>query len=148
MVSSKIFAAAALASIASAIDHQVKVGSGGNVYSPSTIPGVAVGDTVSFQFQGTVHNVVQSSFSSPCTPMDNGFSVPFQSSSDTFTVNVTTTDAIWFYCSYQNHCNLGMVGVINPGTGQTQGAFASAAKGATVSQPKSNSAVGGVLGSG
>jgi len=32
---------------------------------------------------------------------------------NTFTIDITTTDPIWFYCAQAMHCQAGMVGVIN-----------------------------------
>jgi len=130
-----------------AADIQVAVGNGGNVFSPATVKANA-GDTVSFVFNGDTHNVVQSSFDAPCSPMQNGFAVGFQSSATTFTINVTNTDPIWYYCSYENHCNVGMVGVINPPADKTQKQFASAAKSATINQPAGNDPVNGQLSNG
>jgi hypothetical protein len=33
---------------------------------------------------------------------------------DTFSVTVTTTDPIWYYCSAHKHCQYGMVGYVYP----------------------------------
>jgi plastocyanin len=102
------------AGLAAAASFQVKVGSGGNVYEPSTIT-AQMGDTVEFHFTGSRHDVIQSSFESPCSPSSGGFFVPIQSSSTkVFTVNVTSTDPLYFYCSVASHCPGGMVGIINP----------------------------------
>jgi len=131
-----------LAGLASAANFQVKVGQGGYVYEPSTIT-AQVGDTVQFLFSGSTHDVVQSTVGSPCTP-NGGFSISPQSSTEVFTVNITSTDPMYFYCSVATHCNLGMVGIINPGTGNTQSDFAAAAKTATIKTP-GNSVSGGVL---
>jgi len=132
------------AGLASAATFQVKVGQGGNVFEPSTVT-AQVGDTVEFHFSGVRHDVVQSTFDSPCSPLSGGFVVPPQtSSSKVFTVTVSSTDPQYFYCSVSNHCNTGMVGIINPATGKTQSDFASAAKGATLDAP-GNSVSGGTL---
>jgi len=102
-----------LAGLAAAADFTVKVGEGGNVFVPSTIA-ASVGDTVSFHFTGSNHDVVQSTFDAPCAPKDGGFHVPATAdASAVFVVNVTTPDPVYFYCSVNRHCNLGMVGVIN-----------------------------------
>jgi len=98
-VSTTLLSAVAFSSLAYAADHQVKVGSGGNKYDPNTVT-AAAGDTVSFHFQGSTHDVIQASFDSPCQPMSGGFEVGPQSSSNAvFTVNVTDTNPIFFYCS-------------------------------------------------
>lgn len=45
-----------------------------------------------------------------------------------FRVTVNTTDPIFFYCGFPSHCELGMVGVINPSGSQTLDAYMAAAK--------------------
>jgi plastocyanin len=99
MVSTRAFlAGTALAAISHAANIQVQVGKSGLSYDPPTIA-ASVGDTVSFVFDGT-HSVVEATFDAPCTPMTGGFEVPAQSSSGAvFTIEVTTTDPMWFYCS-------------------------------------------------
>jgi plastocyanin len=90
---------AAFSAAAQAASFTVKVGQGGNVFEPSTIT-AQVGDQVVFQWGGSAHSVVQSTFDDPCSPLAGGFEVPTQSSSDaTFTIDVTSTDPQWFYCA-------------------------------------------------
>lgn len=77
------------------------------------------GDTVVFTFYPRQHNVVQGSYDKPCQPLDGGFYSGFIPSSDgaantTFEIEVKDTQPIWFYCSQGDHCQGGMVGVINP----------------------------------
>jgi plastocyanin len=110
----KSLLASALAPLALAMDYAVMVGDGGNVFTPSTVTGPMMGDTVTFMFSGSQHSVVESSFDEPCEPMSGGFSVGAQSKSINFTVSIMDSNTHWFYCSVPGHCNSGMVGVINP----------------------------------
>jgi plastocyanin len=92
----------------------------GIAYSPNTIM-AAVGTSVEFVFSPPTHSVTQSSFDSPCAPLANGtgfFSGLVNTASGTntnvFTITINDTNPIWFYCAIPTHCELGMVGVINP----------------------------------
>jgi plastocyanin len=99
MHSASLLSVAALSAAAQAASFTVKVGQGGNVFEPSTVT-AQVGDQVEFQWVGSIHSIVQSTFDEPCQPLAGGFAVPDQSSSDvTFTFTVTSTDPIWFYCA-------------------------------------------------
>lgn len=89
-------------------------------YSPNTIT-AAAGTSVEFVFSPPIHSVTQSSFDSPCAPLANGtgfFSGLVNTASGTntnvFTIAINDTNPIWFYCAVPTHCELGMVGVINP----------------------------------
>ncbi|RPA91521.1 hypothetical protein L873DRAFT_1714069 [Choiromyces venosus 120613-1] len=84
-----------------------------------------VGDQVQFQFYPLNHSAVQANFERPCVPISNittgqGFFPGFRllpldtKIITTFTVNITHTDPIFFYCSQGRHCQQGFVGVINP----------------------------------
>lgn len=120
---STIFAFTALAGSALAVDHSVAVGTkaGDLVFKPDTI-NAAEGDTVTFKFWPKNHSIAQAAFNSPCTPLNNGFWSGFVPTADTqkvsnwtFTYEVTNASApIWFYCTQGQHCQNGMVGVINP----------------------------------
>ncbi|KAF8803520.1 hypothetical protein BYT27DRAFT_6727873 [Phlegmacium glaucopus] len=89
-----------------------------------------VGTLVTFWFPnfGTNHSVTQSTFANPCTPLaanatanaPAGFDSGLLSLS-TFTINVTDTNPIWYFCKQVTHCGgQGMVGSINaPATGNT-----------------------------
>jgi plastocyanin len=118
-------ASAASASTPSNI-HVVSVGANNALaYSPNSIT-AAAGDMIEFHFTSTSHSVAQSSFSSPCAPFSNGSGTGFWSGFITtsgangdgnvfrITVNDTATP-LWFYCAVANHCQSGMVGVVNPG---------------------------------
>ncbi|KFY35937.1 hypothetical protein V494_05468 [Pseudogymnoascus sp. VKM F-4513 (FW-928)] len=127
--------------------HQVKVGETALKFSPWNIT-AAVGDKVEFHFYPTTHSVAQAAFDKPCEPSsDSAFfsggvttqaatSGKFRRQDSTmgdmkiFTITVNDTKPIWYYCGFPNHCQGGMVGVINQAaTGdKTIEAFAAAAK--------------------
>lgn len=115
--------AAALA--VNAAVHDIDVGKGSALaFAPDTLT-ADVGDTLNFHFYNGSggHSVVSSTFASPCVPGPNAFFSGYisgdQTGDQTFIVNVTSTDPIWFYCSLGPHCLDGMVGVVNPPSGQT-----------------------------
>jgi len=112
MYTKSLLVPALLSSIAAAANFDVTVGSSGDNFGPNTIQ-ASVGDTVTFKFTGTTHDVVESTFDAPCTYKDGGIYAPLSKSPNTFIVNVTSTDPTWFFCSVPGHCNSGMVGVIN-----------------------------------
>ncbi|THY69888.1 hypothetical protein D6C86_08558 [Aureobasidium pullulans] len=125
--------ALSLFGIVNAALHSIDVGEDGLVFSPNSTT-AAVGDTVTFHFYPRAHGVARSSYSSPCAAMDNGFNSGFVKvasgeSNTTFTITVNNTDPIWYYCPQGDHCQAGMVGVINPPSSddQTIGAFIVAA---------------------
>ena len=72
------------------------------------------------------HSVVQSTFDQPCQPIKNnmpstnGFFSGFMpvkagaAMMPSYTIMVNDTKPIWYYCSQGDHCQDGMVGVINP----------------------------------
>ncbi|KAJ0335452.1 hypothetical protein COL922a_009188 [Colletotrichum nupharicola] len=108
-------------SSASGTVHVVKVGESGLTFSPNDVK-AALGDTVEFHFYPKAHSVAQSSFDKPCEPLSNGtatgfFSGPVPVSSgegaDVFSVKVEDASPKWFYCATAQHCQGGMVGVIN-----------------------------------
>lgn len=96
------------------------------VYSPSAIT-AAAGDMVQFQFVAGNHTVTQSTFDSPCAPINSVMSnvtgfhsgyMPVAASSaagqiPTYTIQVNNTTPIWVYCAQGRHCQSGMVMVIN-----------------------------------
>jgi len=105
------------------------------VFHPSNIS-APVGTLVTFYIPnfGIKHSVTQSSFASPCTYLaanttsntPAGFDSGLQSSV-TFTINITDTDPIWFFCKQVQHCGTGMVGSINA-VGDTYAQYLAAAK--------------------
>ncbi|KAE9362844.1 hypothetical protein N431DRAFT_391391 [Stipitochalara longipes BDJ] len=101
--------------------HVVKVSNsaGDLTFTPNDFT-AAVGDTVEFHFYGPKHSVAQSTFASPCAPANANafFSGPITTSgtgvnSEIFTLNITSTAAIWIYCAVPSHCESGMAAVIN-----------------------------------
>ncbi|KAF3911513.1 hypothetical protein ABW20_dc0108043 [Dactylellina cionopaga] len=95
-----------------------------------------VGDTLDFHFQGTLtHSVARGSYDKPCEPVtDGGFYSGMQLLKEgysMFKVKVTDSKPIWFYCTYGQHCQHGMVGVVNapePGLKAYSSACAKASK--------------------
>jgi len=79
--------------------------------------------------------MTQADFAKPCQPSNSSsINSGFVNSSNgpasqVWTVQINSTDPIWFYCAQVGHCQGGMVGVINPPSGgdQTLDAFKSAA---------------------
>lgn len=106
-----------LIAAAAAATHDILVGNGGLAYSPNSTA-AAQGDTVVFHFYPGGHNVVQSDFNTPCSTTGGFYSGFIDSQSgaaaDTFTITINDTSPIWIYCSQVEHCQLGMVMVINP----------------------------------
>ncbi|KAF3922226.1 Helicase [Dactylellina cionopaga] len=103
-------------------------------FDPSTVT-AAVGDKISFRFEaGMTHSVVRGDFKKPCQPASNAFYSGMVSNKpggwSTFTVDVTDTKPIWFYCSYGMHCQHGMVGVVNAADDQTLDDYTTACEGA------------------
>jgi len=122
----------ALAASVSAATISIDVGENGSLkFNPDTVT-AAMGDSLEFHFYAGGHSVVSSTFSSPCVPATDAFFsgyIPGTSSGDTtFVVDVNSTDPIWFYCSLADHCELGMVGVVNPPPGKTVSDYAKAAE--------------------
>lgn len=124
---STIFATAAIAGSAFAVDHKVAVGTqaGDLVFKPDNVQ-AAEGDTVTFRFWPKNHSVAQATFANPCEPMQGGFWSGYVPTTNTqavanwtFTYEVTNASApVWFYCTQGKHCQAGMVGAINaPTTG-------------------------------
>jgi plastocyanin len=140
--SSILAIAAVVAGAAAQTTHQVTVGQGGLVFTPNNFT-AAVNDLVTFVFYAKNHTVTQSAFAAPCAPLvntttnavgfDSGF-VPVSanaSSNPSWTIKVTDTKPIWFFCRQSTHCQSGMVGAINaPATGNTFDAYLASAKGA------------------
>ncbi|KAF1847495.1 Cupredoxin [Cucurbitaria berberidis CBS 394.84] len=154
---STIFAAAALASTAFAENHVVAVGTktGELVFQPDSIK-AAQGDTVTFRFWPKNHSIAQAAFAKPCEPLERGFWSGFvpttnaqAAANQTFVYEVKNASApIWFYCSQGQHCQAGMVGVINPPQSgeRTLAAFKNSSKAATSNvSPSSTAGTGGKL---
>lgn len=106
------------------------------VFNPPNIT-APVGTVVTFYYPnfGLNHSVTQSTFANPCTYLaantSANTSAGFDSgliSSSTFSINITDTKPIWYFCKHVLHCGQGMVGSINaPSTGNTYDAYLAAA---------------------
>lgn len=105
------------------VTHSVVAGLGGLRFEPDNVV-AEVGDIVQFEFLPRNHAVAQSSFGEPCKPLDDGtgfysgfnFAVQEGKSGDVFQIVVEDDSTpIWYYCPQTNgnHCQNGMVGVIN-----------------------------------
>lgn len=107
---------------------QVASTNGSLTFSPERIV-AAPGSMVQFQFMGGNHTVTQSTFDSPCVPLNvanpaaqvagifSGY-VPVGASASqgqrpVFTVMINDTAPMWLYCQQGPHCQRGMVMVIN-----------------------------------
>ncbi|KAF4119423.1 hypothetical protein GMORB2_4765 [Geosmithia morbida] len=115
---------------AAAATHTVIVGGDDLVYIPDQLNDVPVGDMVIFQFMQQNHTVTQSSFATPCDPLDGGLDTGFQPNADNavspppqVAMQVTTTEPLWFYCKQMGHCGKGMVFSINPTAEKSQAKF-------------------------
>jgi len=99
-----------------------------DVFTPNQIEATR-DDIVQFQFSGSPgnHTVTQSSFATPCEPLQGGFDsgwvTVFQQINPFPAWNLTITndaEPIWFFCKQDlgvpSHCKAGMVGVINIGS--------------------------------
>jgi len=114
-------------------------------FTPSSLSGVSLGDTVSFQFVSKNHSVVQSTFAGPCTAA--GLSSGFQDVPNvagptfpTWSVQVlNATVPLWFFCSQitaiSTHCQDGMVFAINPTEAKSFTAFQAAAIATNATSP-------------
>ncbi|KAF8158065.1 hypothetical protein B0H34DRAFT_439918 [Crassisporium funariophilum] len=136
--STSVFVAAStLFSVASAAVFNVTVGKDNkNTYEPSSLTGVAAGDTIAFRFVSKSHSLTQSTFDKPCEKkeggVDSGF-YPVDAAATSFpewSIKVENVSApLWFYCARAPHCTLGMVFAINPTEAKTFAAFSVTAQG-------------------
>ncbi|KAJ1331700.1 plastocyanin [Microdochium nivale] len=135
-------------SLVSAAHFEVTVGKGGKLkFEPEEIA-AKIGDTVTYKFFARNHAVAQSSFEHPCQIQEHAIFSGFTpnlsqdvAAPTDFTITVTDTKPLWFYCPQQNgnHCQSGMVHAINaPAQGNTLQAY----KDKAVSAPPSTPAVG------
>jgi len=126
--------ALALAVCVSASTIVIDVGEDGLSFSPNSTT-AAMGDILEFHFYPRKHNVVRGTFAAPCSQgtMTTGFysgymPVTAGEGPQVFQVTVNDTNPIWYYCSQEDHCQSGMVGVVNPPTsGDTLAAYLKAA---------------------
>ncbi|KAM0300233.1 hypothetical protein HYE67_006459 [Fusarium culmorum] len=104
------------------VTHSVNAGLGGLRFDPDNVV-AEVGDVVEWHFLPANHTVAQSSFGEPCKPLADGtgffagfnFATTAGQAPDVFQIVVEDSKPIWYYCAQQkgNHCQMGMVGVIN-----------------------------------
>jgi plastocyanin len=103
------------------VTHNITVGVNGQLaFGPSNIS-ASIGDIIEFTFLAKNHSVVQSSFSQPCNPLENGFNLGFHpvaanSTGPSLSIIVNDTAPIWGYCAQTapvSHCGSGMVFSIN-----------------------------------
>ncbi|ORY64354.1 Cupredoxin [Pseudomassariella vexata] len=159
-------ALSALAGLASAQTvHVVSVSSSNAslTFSPDNLQ-VPAGDMIQFQFRAGNHSVVQSNFDNPCTPISmhtnttgifSGYQPVAASSAmgmvPTYTIMVSDTTPLWFYCSQGKHCQAGMVMVVNENTAKNATRslenFKSLAKSATANLAPGGTAQEGTSGS-
>lgn len=132
-----IFAAQLWTLASGQTNHTVLMGVTGSFFDPAVLS-AELGDIVTFVFGSGYHGAAQSSFESPCLPLDGGFnsglvsalnaSQPIQS----WNLIITNISApIWYFCQAtrpQSHCASGMVGAINPPSIDMFNQFVSAAK--------------------
>ncbi|KAF8964233.1 hypothetical protein BDZ97DRAFT_920167 [Flammula alnicola] len=134
-----VLAVSAFVSVASAANFSVIVGQDTkNLFAPTSLTGVAIGDLVSFKFISKNHTVTQSSFTTPCVAkqggVDSGF-IPVATNATAFpewTIKIDNVTApLWFYCMQGTHCRGGMVFAINPTADKSFEAFLANAQGTT-----------------
>ncbi|KAF2745741.1 hypothetical protein M011DRAFT_371573, partial [Sporormia fimetaria CBS 119925] len=118
--------------------HTIRVGPDSSQRFDPEIVDAKNGDTLIFHLFPN-HDVVESDFSSPCVPKQDGFySGPYSGTDDgekRFVVNVTTDGPHYWYCSVERHCMNGMVGGAGvPTEGETIEAYKEAAKAVTSAQ--------------
>jgi len=145
-----IIASALFAGAVSATTYNIDVGKDGLTYSPN-VTTANPGDKVTFTFYSGAHTVNEASFSSPCVPRKDGFYsgfVPTESgpAPKQFVITVGASP-MWFYCGQADHCQKGMVGVINQhkSGNKTIDAFASAAARVSKTENPPNGPNGGTF---
>lgn len=104
------------------VTHSVISGFNGLNFEPNNVV-AQVGDIVQWEFLPANHTVAQSNFADPCQPLADGtgffpgFEFPIEEGESelVFQLVIESEDTIWFYCPQLmgNHCQEGMVGVIN-----------------------------------
>ncbi|KAF9441727.1 hypothetical protein P691DRAFT_739496 [Macrolepiota fuliginosa MF-IS2] len=126
---------ALLLSSAFAVEYLVGVGKDettgkkGIGFDPSVIHPIA-GDTVVFEFRGGAHSAVQTTFETPCVPLDGGgfnsgvFNVDTSLPVDapglpSVQITINDTNPIWIFDQAGGQCQQGGVLAINPTQTQT-----------------------------
>ncbi|OIW34665.1 Cupredoxin [Coniochaeta ligniaria NRRL 30616] len=102
------------------VTHTVAVGRGGLKFDPDNVV-AEIGDVVEWHYLPANHSVAQSSFDKPCRPLNEyAFNSDFfptkeGQNPEVFQIVVEDKTPIWYYCAQTkgNHCQSGMVGVVN-----------------------------------
>jgi len=102
------------------VTHTVAVGRGGLRFDPDNVV-ADIGDVVEWHYLPANHSVAQSSFDKPCQPLNghafnSGFFPTKEGQNpEVFQIVVEDKTPIWYYCAQTkgNHCQSGMVGVVN-----------------------------------
>jgi hypothetical protein len=98
-----------------------------------------------------VRNLTSSLASNYAPPLQTSYtnlikhSIKGTNGSSTFTIPVNTTDPIWYYCSAENHCQKGMVGVVNPPSDESQADYAREASTVSSAPQPTQYVVGGTV---
>ena len=89
---------------------EVLVGSGGTVFTPSTLT-IKVGQTVTWKWAGSGHSVTEADGDpATCTVKAGGFDSTIQATGQTFSHTFSTAGTVNYFC--QPHCASGMRGQI------------------------------------
>lgn len=104
------------------VTHSVVVGRGGLHFDPENVV-AEIGDTIEWHFTAANHSVAQSDFAHPCKPLADGtsffsgfnFVTASGQNPNVYQITVIDKNPIWYYCpqTVKNHCQSGMLGVIN-----------------------------------
>ncbi|KAH8926505.1 hypothetical protein BT69DRAFT_1331296, partial [Atractiella rhizophila] len=104
-----------------------RTGQPGVGFDPSSTQ-TQLGDVVAFEFRQGVHQVYESTWANPCTPLNGGFSagpesVPTGGTGGTYNYTIADSNPHWFFDSAS--CTSGGVFSVNPPTTgeQTAGTF-------------------------
>ncbi|KAK7755907.1 hypothetical protein SLS62_002194 [Diatrype stigma] len=129
-VTQTVTEAGATATEAAAATHTVTVGGdAGLVFTPTELT-ANPGDMVIFSFEKQMHTATQSSFDTPCDPLEGGMDTDTQPNPNNtispppqVAMQVMTSEPLWFYCKTGNHCGQGMTFAINPTAEKTFAQF-------------------------
>ncbi|KAM0254381.1 hypothetical protein ACHAQJ_006850 [Trichoderma viride] len=104
------------------VTHSVVVGRGGLHFDPENVV-ADIGDTIEWHFTPANHSIAQSDFAHPCKPLADGtsffagfnFVTAEGQNPNVYQITVVDNNPIWYYCPQTkgNHCQMGMVGVVN-----------------------------------
>jgi len=134
--------------------HRVIAGFNGLHFEPENIV-AEIGDLVEVHFNPMNHSFAQSSFDSPCVPINDdaifsGFQpTPQGEAPEVFTITVKDKSPLWFYCAQTkgSHCQMGMAMAVNQNfdSDKTLANYKTAAAGTGVSIPPPKPGNGGFL---